>query len=87
LAGFNAARYLKGMKPLSLPSTLATGDLISFANESLATEEGLLHRYTFAGAEYFVRMKEKRLYSTDVDRIKERVKKNGLAGIYKERII
>ncbi|MDD4390498.1 MAG: FAD-dependent oxidoreductase, partial [Eubacteriales bacterium] len=42
LAGFNAARYLKGMKPLSLPSTLATGDLISFANESLATEEGLL---------------------------------------------
>ncbi|MDO4545417.1 MAG: FAD-dependent oxidoreductase, partial [Bacillota bacterium] len=65
LAGHNAVRYLKGMKPLELPIGLAIGDLIAFANKSLETEEGLMTRYTFAGAEYFRRMKEKGLYSTD----------------------
>ena len=32
LAGHNAARYLKGMKPLELPVGIAVGDIISFAN-------------------------------------------------------
>ena len=75
------------MKPLELPIGLAIGDLITFANKSMETEEGLMTRYTFAGAEYFRRMKEKGLYSTDSDEIYKRVKRYGLDGIYDECLI
>ncbi|NLD19597.1 MAG: FAD-dependent oxidoreductase [Clostridiales bacterium] len=87
LAGHNAVRHMKGLKLLQLPVSLAVGDLISYANKSLETEDGLMTRYTFAGAEYFARMKEKGLYSTDMEEIADRVKRFGLEGIYKERIV
>ena len=86
LAGHNAARYLKGMKPLELPVGIAVGDIISFANARLDTEEGLMKRYTFAGAEYFSRMKEKRLYSIKREEIESRVRRYGLDNIYKEKL-
>ena len=87
LAGHNAVRYLKGIKPLELPIGIAIGDLISFANESLKTEDGLMTRYTFAGAEYFRRMKEKGLYSTEPDELRNRVRRYGIENIYAERLI
>lgn len=87
LAGYNAARLIKGMRPLELPPQLALGDLISYANEKIKTKEGLLKRYTFAGAEYFERMKEKGLYTTDVQVVQKRAKKYDLANIYKEKIL
>lgn len=87
LAGHNAVRYLKGMKLLELPIGLAVGDLIAFANASLQTEEGLMTRYTFAGAEYFRRMKEKGLYSVNPEEIRERVRRYGLENIYGEKLI
>ena len=87
LAGYNAVRYLKGMKPFELPIGTAVGDIISFANESLKTEEGLMTRYTFAGAEYFRRMKEKNLYSTDPEEIGRRIRRYGMENIYAERLI
>lgn len=87
LAGHNAVRYLKGMKPLELPIGLAIGDLIAFANKNLESEKGLMTRYTFAGAEYFKRMKEKGLYSTDPEEIHQRVKRYGLENIYGEKLI
>ena len=87
LAGYNAARYLKGMRYLELPPQLAVGDLISFANQQIKTKGGLMTRYTFAGAEYFQRMKEKSLYSTDPQVLRKRAKKYDLAGIYKEKIL
>lgn len=87
LAGYNAARYLKGMKPLELPPQLAVGDLISYANKKLATKDGLMTRYTFAGAEFFERMKEKGLYSIDPKVVEKRVKKYDLANIYKEPLL
>lgn len=86
LAGHNAARYLKGMKSLELPVGIAIGDLISFANASLETEDGLMTRYTFAGAEYFNRMKEKGLYSIDSEEIKCRIRRYGLQNIYNEKL-
>lgn len=86
LAGYNAAKHLKGLPPMALPRALAIGDLICYARERLDTEEGLMSRYTFAGAEYFARMKEEGLYSTDRAEIEMRVKRSGLFGIYKERI-
>ncbi len=87
LAGHNAARLLKGLRLLELPRQIAIGDLISYANEMLETENGLMTRYTFAGAEYFARMKEKNLYTTDIDEIKKRVARYDLQGIYLQRII
>jgi len=87
LAGHNAVRYLKGMKPLELPVGTAIGDLISYANRSLETEDGLATRFTFAGAEYFRRMKEKGLYSVDSQEITRRISRYGLQNIYEERLI
>ncbi len=87
LAGHNAVRWLKGLQPLELPDQLAIGDLISYANESLKTEDGLYTRYTFAGAEFFRRMKERGLYTTDSQEIRQRVKRAGLENIYREKIL
>lgn len=87
LAGYNSARYLKGLRALELPRQLALGDLISYANKKIKTKDGLMTRYTFAGSEYFQRMQEKGLYTTDVETIQKRVKKYDLENIYKEPII
>ncbi|MDO4481994.1 MAG: FAD-dependent oxidoreductase [Bacillota bacterium] len=87
LAGHNCARYLKGLKPLELPVNLAAGDLISYANERIKTDEGMRTRYTFAGAEFFERMQEKGLYTTDRGEVRKRVRRMELEGIYNQRII
>lgn len=86
LAGYNSVRYLKGIRPLELPSQLAIGDLISYANERILTESGLMTRYTFAGSEYFQRMQEKGLYTTDSEAVRKRIRKYDLENIYKEPI-
>lgn len=87
LAGYNSCRYLKGMRPLELPDQLATGDLISYANKGIRSKDGLMTRYTFAGAEFFKRMKETGTYSIDSDAIGRKVKKLGLDGIFKEKVL
>ena len=87
LAGHNAVRYLKGMRPLELPVGIAIGDLISYANKNLESEDGLMTRYTFSGAEYFQRMKDKGFYSTDPDEIRQRIRRFGLENIYDDRLL
>ena len=87
LAGHNAVRYLKGMRPLELPAGIAIGDLIAYANKSLESEDGLMTRYTFSGAEYFQRMKDKGFYSTDSDEIRQRIRRFGLENIYDDRLL
>ena len=82
LAGYNAAMLACGKPLLELPAELATGDIIAFANEMLASEEGYKKRLTFAGGTYFQRMKERQLYTTDVKIIRRRVEAQGLADIY-----
>ena len=86
LAGHNAVRCAAGKEPLILPRETAIGDLIAYAGERLVTESGLRNRYTFAGDEFFARMKEKGLYSTDVGVIQERIEALGLTGIYENAI-
>ncbi|MBE6064423.1 MAG: FAD-dependent oxidoreductase [Clostridium cochlearium] len=87
LAGHNAVRHLLGMPLLILPRTLAIGDLISYANFKMTTKEGRRKRYTFAGAEYFERMKNTGLYSTDNQDIMKRVEKVNLLGIMEEKMV
>ncbi|MFZ5597674.1 MAG: FAD-dependent oxidoreductase [Bacillota bacterium] len=83
LSGHNAARMLKGKAPLKLPDTTACGDLISYMLKRMKTKAGLKCKYTFSGSVYFDRMKDRGLYTTDIETIKERVKKAGLYRIYK----
>lgn len=85
LAGYNAARMAYGKPLLELPTQLAVGDIIGFANEILATEEGYKKRLTFAGGTYFQRMKELGLYTTDTEAIRSRIKQEGLENIYKQK--
>ncbi|GAA0723485.1 FAD-dependent oxidoreductase [Clostridium malenominatum] len=87
LAGHNAVRHLLGMPLLILPKATAIGDLISYANFQMETKEGRRKRYTFAGAEYFNRMKDLELYSTNNEQIKNRIEKLNLANIMAERLV
>lgn len=83
LAGYNSVRMLRGEELLELPRTLAAGDIIAYENEMILTEEGIQKRYTFAGSDYFMRMKDLNLYSIDSKVIEKRVKDNNLLDVYK----
>ncbi|KPU28120.1 FAD-dependent oxidoreductase [Caloranaerobacter sp. TR13] len=87
LAGHNSVRLSLGMPLLELPRNLAIGDLIAYANEQIRTKEGLKKRYTFAGSEYFERMKEKDLYTVDKIEIRRRVQRLDLLNIYEEKLL
>jgi len=73
LAGHNAIKNYLGMPLLVLPRSLASGDIIAYANEKMQSREGRKNRYTFAGAEYFKRMQALGLYTLDIDEIKKKV--------------
>ncbi|MDI9215209.1 FAD-dependent oxidoreductase [Clostridium tertium] len=82
LAGYNAVKFTLNEPLLVLPRDLAIGDIIAFANEALDMEDGKSLRHTFSGGEYFERMKELNLYTTDKDIIYERVKSLSLLDIF-----
>jgi hypothetical protein len=87
LAGHNAVRYLLNMPLLTLPNETAIGDMIFYANYRLNTPDGKKIRHTFSGAEYFTRMKELGLYSTNNEEIKNRIDKLGLTNIFAQKLI
>jgi hypothetical protein len=82
LAGHNAARSAVGLESLIIPESLACGDAIAHVNETMKTKEGLTKKYTFSGSEYFVRMREKNLYTTNSSTITDRVAQAGMRGIF-----
>lgn len=86
LAGHNSVRLALGMPLLILPSSIAIGDLITYANEKARTREGRKDRYTFAGSVYFKRMQELNLYTTDIDKIREKIKKFNLDNIFGQKL-
>ena len=87
LAGHNAVRLMMGMPLLILPSSIAIGDIIAYANEKATTREGRKDRYTFAGAGYFKRMKDLGLYTTDIEKINDRIKKLNLDNIFEQKLV
>ncbi|MGL5754511.1 MAG: FAD-dependent oxidoreductase [Paraclostridium sp.] len=87
LAGHNAARNSIGMYLLQLPTSIAIGDFISYANKELKEENADRLKFTFAGSVYFNRMKELNFYTTDKNAIEDRVKETGLTGIFNKKII
>ena len=86
LAGHNAVRLAMGLPLLILPSSIAIGDLIAYANEKAATREGRKDRYTFAGAGYFKRMQALGLYTTDIKEIEDRIKKINLDNVFEQKL-
>ena len=86
LAGHNAARLAAAKPLLTLPQTLAVGDLIAAANSAIKERHDTMERFTFSGGNYFNRMKEKQLYTTDIEAIRQRVEQAGLLGVYNEHV-
>ncbi|KAB2952346.1 FAD-dependent oxidoreductase [Heliorestis acidaminivorans] len=82
LAGHNAARAAVKKELLEIPQELAVGDAIAHVKEQMGTEDGLTKKYTFSGSVYFQRMKEKNLYTTDVNAIQQKVQTAGLSGVF-----
>jgi len=82
LAGYNAVKSLKKEKLLSLPDTLTVGDAISYVRTRMQAEEGLGLKYTYSGSVLFDRMQARKLYSTSVKEIHERVDGVGLLGVF-----
>ena len=78
LAGVNAVRQARGKRDLILPETSILGDAVTFVREQMQGPEGLGLKFTFSGSVLFERMKQKKMYTTDMTLIADRVKKAGL---------
>ncbi len=87
LAGHNSVRYVIRKELLELPVELAIGDAIAFVKEMMATEEGMGKKYTFSGSIYFERMKEKDLYTVNVQTVQSRVEALGLTNVFCEKLV
>lgn len=86
LAGHNAVRRALGLPLLGLPRTTAIGEYIALTREALNSESGLANSYTFAGSVAFEDIRQKGLYTTDVEEIKRRISKAGLTGIFRNKL-
>lgn len=75
-----------GMHLLILPRSTAIGDIIAYENEKSSTKEGRRDRYTFAGASYFKRMKQKNLYTMNIKEIRNRIEKLNLDNVFNEKL-
>ena len=84
VAGHNAVKSVRGEDLLILPESLAVGNMIAYAHKNFIDEGRHNERYTFAGGEFFERMKELGLYSTDVEEIRKRVEDAAMTGIFRE---
>jgi len=74
LAGHNAVRCA------------VIGDIINYANYKIRTKEGRKNRYTFAGSEYFERMKKTGLYTINTTDIKNKISALGLSNIFNKSL-
>ncbi len=82
LAGYNCSRFLNNKPLLELSRKTAVGEAIAYVNEEMETKEGLGKKYTFSGSVLFDHMKKLGLYETDVNKIEENIKKEGLWNIF-----
>ena len=86
VAGRNAVRQACGLRQLVLPDRLAVGRIISHSHEQFVRQGRHGERYTFSGGSFFEIMKEEGLYSTDPDKIAQRVESESLAGLFAENL-
>ena len=62
LAGHNAVRKALGLPLFEIPRTTAVGEYVAFTGETMKSEDGFKHSYTFAGSVFLENMKAKGLY-------------------------
>ena len=86
LAGHNAARIALGLKSIEISPELACGDASAYVNEQMQTKAGLARKYTFSGSVYFESMKKRKLYTTSIEEIREKVTQTNMKGIFAERL-
>ena len=82
LAGHNTARFLKKLPLLELSRKTAIGEAIAYVNEEMTKTEGMGKKYTFSGSVFFEHMKQLGLYETDVPKIEENIRNEGLWNIF-----
>ncbi|MBM2831350.1 MAG: FAD-dependent oxidoreductase [Dehalococcoidia bacterium] len=87
LAGHNAARAAAGKELVTLPRSTAIGDFISFTGEMMDIPGSLNLQYSFAHLDYFEKMKQSGLYTTDIRAIHRRIKDLGLTGVLAQKLI
>jgi hypothetical protein len=87
LAGNNAVRWALGKPLATIPTSISIGDAVKHVREQMDTEEGMGLKYTFSGAQYFKRMQELQLYSTDIPAIQARVEKAGMSNFFANAIL
>ena len=75
-----------GMSLLTLPNSIAIGDIISYENEKSKSREGRQERYTFAGAGYFKRMQDLGLYTMDKEEVVKKIEKLNLNGVFEQKM-
>lgn len=83
LAGLNAARWAAGKALVTLPRSLACGDIIAAAGAVLDGGD-LSQKLTFSGASYFERMKAADLYSPDPVVMHARVAAAGMTDLFRK---
>jgi len=85
LVGHTAVRFFMEMLLLISTVSIEIIYLIGCANEKVYTREGRMDRYTFVGARYLKRMEELGLYTTNINKINNRVKKINLDNIFEQK--
>lgn len=85
LAGENCVRSCRREPLFEIPESTAIGDAVAYVKREMETEEGCTRKYTFSGSVYFERMKELGLYTTDVEKIRQRVERAGAAGVFDKK--
>jgi threonine dehydrogenase-like Zn-dependent dehydrogenase len=86
LAGHNAVRYGLGKPLLALPRSTAVGEAVAYVREQMQAEGGLEKKYTFSGSVLFDRVKERGLYTTDVQAVARRIEESGVSGVFARRL-
>ena len=82
LAGYNAVKFIKGEKPLTIPTSLAVGDAICHVREQMMEKKELGQKYTFSGSIYFERMKLLKMYTTDKTLISKNIESAEMLGVF-----
>ncbi|MDD3839631.1 MAG: FAD-dependent oxidoreductase [Clostridia bacterium] len=74
LAGCNASNYIQGKQLVELSTQTACGDFINFSNKIIDRNNQVFHKVTMSGSVYFDRMKQKKLYTVQPEKIENRIK-------------
>ena len=82
LAGFNAAQYATGKPQLFIPETLAIGTAVRHVRHQMFELNELGQKFTFSGSVLFEVLKQRNLYTLDIQAITERVKQAGLRSVF-----